>query len=61
MTNNNEKRDCHRYFPVNLKGSLMLLKNFLDDGTKKNSTVMVLKSLKRFLNNVTKNVPQWWY
>ena len=35
MTNNNEKRDFHRYFPVNLKGSLMLLKNFLDDGTKK--------------------------
>ena len=36
---------------VNLKGSLMLLKKFLDDGTKK---VMVLKN---FLNDATKKVP----
>ena len=42
MTNNNEKRDCRRHFPVNLKGSLMLLKTsfmmvlkrFHSDGTK---------------------------
>ena len=32
---NEKKRLWHRCFPVNLKGSLVLLKRFPNDGTKK--------------------------
>ena len=35
MTNNNKKRLWNRCFPVNLKVSLMLLKNFINDRIKK--------------------------
>ena len=35
MTNNNKKRLWNRCFPVNLKVSLMLLKNFIHDRIKK--------------------------
>ena len=42
----------HGFCLVNLKDSLMLLKNLFNDGTKK--AVMVLK---KFFNNATKKVP----
>ena len=35
MTNNNKRRLWDRCFPVNLKVSLMLLKNFINDRIKK--------------------------
>ena len=35
MTNNKKKRLWNRCFPVNLKVSLMLLKNFINDRIKK--------------------------
>ena len=35
----------------------MVLKKFHINDTKKSFTMMVLKSLKRFLNNITKDVP----
>ena len=38
MTNNNKRRLWDRCFPVNLKVSLMLLKNFINDKIKKVGT-----------------------
>ena len=45
---------------VTLKGSSMMELKFNSDGIIKRST-MTLKSLKRFLDDGTKNVPKWWY
>ena len=38
MTNNNKRRLWDRCFPVNLKVSFMLLKNFINDKIKKVGT-----------------------